>query len=271
MQLKTENSLCSGLWAHCRRLRASMIVAMRQAATFIVCLSGLLALPTVCLAQQEFLNPLYTQQNLTTHRLLRGIWEGGLVVPVLSRAWTIILEFQPAENGCYNLTFKALSQEADDADPDKDERTFPLNAEACLVKLGKMVFLDVQAKTATVPATAKTFRLARSTEPNRKNPFSPDLFHIEGSVLGLFVTITPAGGTHNPRTQSEYELRLTPAHWIFRIRISEKKLRLSEYDPDGDVATLSTRELQKLVLKDADEAEGFDKADEFKRKDGGSQ
>ena len=272
MQLKTDNSPCSGLWAHCRRLRPSMIVAMCQAATFIFCLSVLLALPAVCLAQQEFLNPLYTQQDLTTHRLLPGIWEAKV------DGFRIIehLVFRTAEDGCYNLTLKVLSRDADDAETEKVGLPLSMKFKVCLVRLGQMVFLDVQAKTVPVAATAEVFHLASSPGSDHENPFSPGLFHLDGrfedgGVLGLFVTLEPVRGQHSPGDQPEYELRLTPAHSISRVWISEDALRLSEFAPDGDVTTLSTLELQKLVLKYADDAAGFDKADEFKRKDGGLQ
>lgn len=250
--------------------------AIRKAVTFAVCLSGLLALPAICNAQQEFLNPLYTQQDLTTDRLLDGVWEDVDSLFGVRLSWRIIPKFQPGKTGCYDLSLIGVVPAPTDLDLQEAAVAVPMNFNACLVKLGQMVFLDLQPEAVPVPATTETFHLAQPTGPNHKNPFSPSVLQIEGrlgdqDLSGLFVTLAPVPGQDGPSAQPEYELRITPAHWISRIWISERTLKLSDFDPDGDVATLSTRELQKLVLKDAEEAEGFKNGEEFKRKDGGSQ
>lgn len=286
MQFKPKNSSCSGFQPHgCRttpmRERHTLWLwharyrAIRKGVTFAVCLSGLLALPVFCSAQQEFLNPLYKQQDLTTDRLLPGTWEMKTEDSPFGN-WTIVLKFQPGKTGCYDLNFKLEEPDIADRNLHKKTDAMAMKLYACLVKLGQMVFLDVQPKTFPVGATTETFHLAPSDGRNHKNPFSPSVFEIEGrggdtGPVGLFVTLAPVPRQDSPGAQPEYELRITPAHWIPRIWISESTLRLSDFDPDGDVAMLSTRELQRLVLKDTEESEGFKEAGEFKRKNGGSR
>lgn len=282
MQSKTDNPFCSSFWSRgglasspqetlCRQLQPSSIRTMRIAITFAVCLSGLLALPAVCVAQQEFLNPLYTQNELTTDRLLPGIW-----VKKLDDV-AIVLEFKLGKTNCYDLNVKVVLKDSSDHGPYEDTQAVLMNANACLVKLGQMVFLDVQSKRVPVGATTETFHLDQSSGFVHKSSFLPALFHLESGAdgdfdgPGLFLTLAPVRQKDAGGRQPKFELRLIPAHWIFRIWIDDKKLQLRDFDPKGEVATLSTRDLQRVVLKHADDSDVFKDGDDLQFQNGGSR
>lgn len=242
---------------------------IRKAVTFAVYLSGLPALPGFHSTQKEILSPLDTHQDLRADRLLPG------VLVENSGEARLLLKFQRGKTGCSDLDFKVEVPDTADRNLREKADALAMKLKASLVELGEIVFLDVQPKAVPVGATTENFDLDPPTGVHHKNPSASRLFHI-GSLLdddesGLFLSLAPAPRQGGPGQQPEYKLRLTPAHWIGRAWIDEKELQMSIFDPDGDVATLPTRELQKVFLKYADDAEGFDSVDEFKRKDGGSR
>lgn len=229
--------------------------------TRILLLLGLVVLLAGC-GPEDFLNPLYTRKDLVSDPLLVGSWE------FKDEEGTMILHFQPAGDGCYMLTITGLLADNRDGNaggqPDSQRREFT----ACLTQLGQTVFLDLQPREMPLRPTTETFHLTDPRQFAGENPFSPAVFHADD---GFFITLAPKPDDGAVVSSREYELRLTPAHWIFRIWIEQTTLRLSDFEPHGDVATLSTEELQKLALKYADDSSVFSSAGEWQRRTGDSQ
>lgn len=221
---------------------------------------GLVLLLAGC-GPEDFLNPLYTRNDLVTDPLLTGAWEkkgdGG----------TSVLEFEPGQSGCYTLNTAWFTK--DTGKPDQQEKPVYGELNACLVQLGQTRFLDVQSVKVELRSTTKEFQLALSSHPGNGRSFEPAVLHMDE---GFFATLAPVGGSdRSGETQPKYELRLTPAHWILRIWVDQTTLRLSDFEPPDDVGTLSTDELQKLVLRYADDAEVFSSDGEWHRKAGDLQ
>lgn len=225
---------------------------------------ALVFLPPSC-GPTDFLNPLYTKKDLVSDPLLPGTWEGK------GNDETELLELSPAEGGCYALTLRAVREDTGDSRPGEDAELDHMDFDACLVQLGQTRFLDTEPNEIAVQAVTETFKLSASPRSSGGSPFRPNIFHISD---GLFVTLAPARAQDGEDARSEYELRLTPAHWIFRIWINHETLRLSDFAPArDDLATRSTRELQRLVIQHADDPDFFSSDDslEFQRQNGGSR
>jgi hypothetical protein len=220
---------------------------------------GLVLLTAGC-GPEDFLNPLYTTKDLVSDSLLAGTWEQK------DDDGTLILEFQPVQGDCYTLNVASLPR--DTGKRDEQGKPFYMEANACLVQLGQTRFLDFQPTEVPVEATTETFHLSLTPGSGNESSFSPVVLHTNES---LFVTLALAQGGDKKDTQPEYELRITPAHWIFRIYVDQATLRLSYFEPPGDVRTLSTADLQKLVLQHADDTDFFSSGDEWQRKTGGSR
>jgi hypothetical protein len=221
---------------------------------------GLVLLLAGC-GPEDFLNPLYTENDLlVSDPLLPGTWERK------DDDGTMVLEFQSNRGGCYTLNYSLLPQDAGNSKEQK--KPFYATFDACLVELGQTLFLDLQPDEILVQETTETFQLTFPPHPGDESPYSPVVLHID---YGFFVTLAPARGSGSSDTQSEYELRLTLPHWIFRIWIDATTLRLRYFQPQGDVENLSTENLQKLVLQYADDSEVFSSLGEWQRKDGGSR
>jgi hypothetical protein len=207
---------------------------------------------------EDFLNPLYTKNDLVSDPLLLGTWEQK------DEDRTTVLEFQTTQDGCYTLKYSALPKDTDK--PGEQEQFNYMKFDACLVQLGQTLFLDLQPTEIPVRATTETFQLSPSPHSGSDSPFTPAVFHTDD---GLFVYLVPTQGDGTSETQPEFELRLSPPHWIFRIWIGQTALRLSYLEPEGDVRMLSTESLQKLVLQHADDTDFFSSGDEWQRKIGG--
>ncbi len=220
---------------------------------------GLVLLLAGC-GPEDFLNPLFTKQDLVSDPLLPGTWEQKGDDRVL------VLEFQPAPGGCYTLN--AVSLPRDTGKPDEEGKPFHMKANACLVQLGQTRFLDIQPTKVPVEATSETFHLNLSAASGNESPFSPAVLYLEG---GLFATLVPAGKSNRSSSSPEYELRLTLAHWIFKIYVDQATLRLSYFEPPGEVRTLRTGDLQKLALQYTDDSEVFSTLDDWQRRTGGSR
>lgn len=135
------------------------------------------------------------------------------------------------------------------------------------MELGQARFLDFEPEHVEVESTAEEFHLVLPPPSGDESPFSPAVLHIHD---GLFATLARAeGGTTDP--QSAHELRLTPAHWIFKIYVGQTTLRLNYFEPPGDVRTPSTGDLQRLALHYADDTSVFSSLSEWRRQTGGSQ
>jgi hypothetical protein len=227
----------------------------------IVLLLGLV-LPLAGCGPEDFLNPLYTDKDLVLDPFLAGRWvqkgDDG----------TVILDFQPAQNGCYALIYTGLPSDNSKADAGGDRDPRRMKFDACLTQLGQTLFLDLQPEEIPVGATAERLQLALSHDLREGNLFSPAVFHTND---GLFITLTPKRDGDASAAAPEYELRLSPAHWIFRIWTGESTLRLSDFEPPGDAATLSTQELQKLALQYADDSDAFSSPGEWQRRNGDSR
>jgi hypothetical protein len=236
--------------------------------TRILATLGMVLLVASC-EPKDFLNPLYTTKDLVLDPLLTGAWEQK------EEDRSIVLDFHPAAGGCYVLTYTELGSKA--TNPQKQERTLFMKYDACLVQLGQGRFLDARPWLVEAKETAWTFNLPALPNPGGESATSSSYFHLgptdlQGVPAGLFITLTPAG-INNTTTESnrKHKLHLTPAHWIFRVWFNQTKLRLSDFEPPGDVGTISTEDLQKLVLKYADDTQVFTSFGELNRMAGGSQ
>lgn len=225
--------------------------------TKMVLILVLALLPPSC-GPTDFLNPLYTKKDLVFDPLLPGIWEAK------GDGETDFLNIQRSANGCYALKFTVLRNDSEDSEGPKH-----IDFDACLVQLGQTRFLDTEPNEIPVRPTVEKFHLRPPPDSRSESPFRPNVFHHAGD--GLFISLAPARGQDGEVSQSEYELRLTPAHWIFRIWFNQSTLRLSDFEADDDLATLSTKELQRLVIKHADDPAFFSSDDslEFHRQNGG--
>lgn len=240
-----------------RRRQQSADGVLRKARMLLVLRLGLLV--AAC-GPEDFLNPPYTKKDLVFDPLLPGLWEQK------GDSGTLLLEFKPTEGRCYVLSVKPVPNDAGDP-ADEDEQPFNKKFDACLVGLGRTLFLDVQARELLVKTETEVFHLNLNRYSSNENPFTPAIFH---TPEGLFVTLAPARGTDGTTEESsKYQLQLSPPHWFFRIWINHATLRLSDFEPSGDAATLSTEDLQRLALQSADDPQTFSDDGEWQRKDGG--
>lgn len=234
--------------------------ALRRAGMVFVV--GLVFLFVAC-GPADFLNPLYVENHLASDPILPGVWEAK------RDKGRMLLEFRPAKGGCYALTLIALPEDKGDPDAGEDGEPNHMGFDACLVQLGHRRFLDLQPAQIPVEAVTERFHLNPSPRSSSESLFRPDIFHTSD---GLFITFAPVRPSDPYDTQPEYEVRLTPAHWIFKFWVDQTTLRLIYLDPPEDIATLRTKDLQRVVIQHADDPDFFSSGDslEFERQNGGS-
>jgi hypothetical protein len=163
---------------------------------------------------------------------------------------------------------------------DDDDET--VTYRATLVQLGDFLFLDVVLENPFASEGAYKFRfLASDRVGGQAGAIEPRLLKIEDLLFG---EIVPAGSGEGA-DHDAYELRLTAAHWFFKVSIEGDILRLSSIEDSwisklGDdekselgyvdisdgVVTAPTQELQAFLLSHAEDEAAFSDVLEWHRK-----
>lgn len=221
---------------------------------FLLLLAGLLLL-TGCVPVDS-LNPLYTDKNVIFDPALIGKWVG-------SNPDDGSLRIDRAEENAYEMLFTQKNS-------DSVTNTVYI---AHLVSLGGEKYLDVSPRQITATSQQFLFR----TDPVKKNSrFEPGLERVDEGIYLEVVGPTPGKGN-----SQELQLRLRPAHLIFKVYLGEKTLSLAFLDEEwvrqairkkllqadhlkarsensmSWVLSGSTAELQQFVVQHADDPGAF--------------
>jgi hypothetical protein len=185
---------------------------------------ALLACLTGCVPVDS-LNPLFTDKNVIFDPALVGKWVG-------SDPEEGFLRFDRAEDDSYQMVLMAKATSGM-----MQETVF----KAHLVSLGGEKFLDVSPKQLEGSDQQYLFR----TDGSRKGSnFQPVLERIGG---GVYLEVRgPSPGKGNSQ---ELQLKLRPAHWIFKVYLSEKTLSLSYLDQQWVEEAIKKKMLQAQHLK----------------------
>jgi hypothetical protein len=215
----------------------------------VVCLTGCVPV--------DSLNPLYSDKNVLFDPALLGKW-------VSNDPDEGFLRFDRADEDAYQMVMASKSGTGL-----MQETVFI----AHLVNLGGEKYLDVSPRQFEGKPQQYMFR----TDGSKKGSmFRPVLERISD---GIYLEVQgPAAGKGNAQ---ELQLRLRPAHWIFKVYLSEKTLSLSHLDQQwveeaikkkllqaehlkarsenstGWVLSGSTAELQQFVVQHADDPGAF--------------
>ena len=205
----------------------------------------------------DCINPLYTDRNVIFDPALVGKWGG-------SNPDDGVLRFDRAEEGAYQMVFTQKTPSG------HSQETVCV---AHLVSLGGEKYLDVSPKQFDGTSQQYLFR----TDGSRKGSmFLPALERISD---GVYLEVRgPIPGKGNSQ---ELQVKLRPAHWIFKVYLSEKTLSLSYLDQQWVEEAIkkkllqaehlkarsensaewllsgSTAELQQFIVKNADEPGAF--------------
>jgi hypothetical protein len=222
----------------------------------LLLIAGMLLL-TGCVPVDS-LNPLYNGQNVIFDPALVGKW-------VSSNPDDSTIRFDRAEEDAYQMVAVGKS-------------TSGLPGEAVftahLVNLGGEKYLDVEPRQFDRPSQMYLFH----TDPEKKgSKFEPSLQQI---ASGIYMEVS--GPNPGKGTSQEMQVKIHPAHWIFKVSIREKTLtldfldrewveeqigkkllqarHLKSKDADGQswVLSGSTAELQQFVVHHADDPGAFD-------------
>lgn len=226
---------------------------MRNAKMLISLVPVLLA--TAC-GPVEWLNPCFKEENLVLDPALVGTWN--------APDGTSILKFHAAGDKSYELL--DTERQADGTEPEQSK------FEAHLVRLGAYLFLDLVPEARQVNPGSYTLPLAPSAGGTS---FQPRLVKVGD---GLYATLVQ--GPQVSETSQEggsCEVRLTQAHWVFRVWLDGNSLRLADLSEDwfkeavdhgrvhigfdriddSLVVTASTEELQAFLLEFAGDGLAF--------------
>ena len=192
----------------------------------------LLLLLPVCITgcvPVDSINPLYTEKNVIFDPVLVGKWggpnadEGGL-------------RFERTDDDAYQMvmTEKRSSGWA-------KESIFV----AHLLSLGGEKYLDVEPREFEASSHLLLFR----TDPSKKgSKFEPTLERIGSGVYLEVLGPNPGKGT-----SQELQVKVRPAHWIFKVYLSEKSLSLSYLDREWVQEAIDKKLVQARHMKARDE------------------
>lgn len=183
----------------------------------LACLSGCVPV--------DSLNPLFTDKNVIFDPALVGKWVG-------SDPEEGFLRFDRAEDDSYQMVMVAKATSGL-----LQETVFT----AHLVSLGGEKYLDVSPKQLEGAPQQYLFR----TDGSKKgSTFRPALERIGDGVY--LEVLGPSPGKGNSQ---ELQLKLHPAHWIFKVYLSEKTLSLSYLDQQWVEEAIKKKLLQAQHLK----------------------
>jgi hypothetical protein len=187
----------------------------------LICLTGCVPV--------DSLNPLYNGNNVIFDPSLVGKW-------VSSNPDEGSLRFDRAEEDAYQMvsTEKTSSGLA-------GETVFV----AHLVSLGGEKYLDVEPRQLEGSSQMYLFRTAPSKKGSK---FEPTLEQI-----GRGVYMEVAGPNPGKGTSQELQVRIRPAHWIFKVYLNEKSLSLSYLDREWVQEEIDKKLIQARYLKSRDQ------------------
>ena len=219
----------------------------------------------------ESMNPLYTEQDVISEPALLGTWEQKRQ----EEGEVVTLTIEKGRRNGYELVIGSTSPETNAQSQDKYE--------GHLVSLEGHLYLDVVAEEPRLSPRSFRFDISRS---ERENDLEPHLFPLGDDA---YLEIAPSAQAMSKESEgSSYELRVRVWHHIVRPSFDGDVLRLDLLDPsflqkladrgdlnidhlrsddderDGFHLTASTEDLQKFVVRYADD-EAFETAFEFHR------
>lgn len=170
----------------------------------------LVLLATAC-GPVEWLNPSFKEENLVLDPRLGGVWK--------APDGTSILKFHATGDEGYELLDTEI--QTGNAAPELDKY------EAHLVRLGASLFLDLVPETSKVNPGSFKFPLAPAPDGT---PVQPHLVKVGD---GLYATLVPGSQVSEANQGSgSCEVRLTQAHWVFRVWLEDSSLRLADLSED---------------------------------------
>jgi hypothetical protein len=214
----------------------------------------------------EWLNPCFKEENLVLDPALVGTWN--------AQDGNGVLRLRVAGDKAYELLDTEIP--ADNAEPEQSKY------EAHLVRLGDYLFLDLLPEALRVKPGSYTLPLAPSAEGT---PSQPDWVKVGD---GLYASLVQGQEVSEAsREAGSYEVRLSQAHWVFRVWLDGSRLRLADLSEDWFkeavdggrvhigfdriddtlILTASTEEIQAFLLEFAGDELAFpeDDAAEYRR------
>jgi len=170
----------------------------------------LVLLATAC-GPVEWLNPSFKEENLVLDPRLGGEWK--------APDGTSILKCRATGDKGYELLDTEI--QTDNAEPEVDKY------EAHLVRLGAYLFLDLVPETQKV--NSGSFKLPLAPVPDG-TPIQPHLVKV-GDGLYASLVQGPQVSEANQATGS-CEVRLSQAHWVFRVWLDDHGMRLTDLSED---------------------------------------
>jgi hypothetical protein len=228
---------------------------------------ALVLLATAC-GPVEWLNPCFKEGDLVLDPALVGAWS--------DEDGKSILKFHKTGDKDYELLNTEIH--ANEADPEQ------ARYEAHLVRLGAYLFLDLVPKAPQV--TSSSFKLPL-TPSSDGTPFQPHLVKVGD---GLYASLVQGQQVSEASQESgSCEVRLSRAHWVFRVWLDGNSLRLADLSEnwfkeavdngrvhinfdridDSTVLTASTEELQAFLLEFAGDELAFPESNmpEYRRQE----
>jgi len=221
----------------------------------------LLVLLTTGCAPVDWLNPCFNDENLVLDPALVGTWNG--------QDGNSVLRFRVAGDKAYELVDTEI--QADNTEPEQSKY------EAHLVRLGPYLFLDLLPQAPQIRPGAYTLPLASSADGTPSQP------HFVKVGDGLFANLVQGPEVSEAGQEpGSYEVRLSQAHWVFRVWVDGNKLRFTDLSEDwfkeavdrGSVQigfdriddtlviTASTEEIQAFLLEFGGDELAFPDKDE---------
>ena len=227
---------------------------------------SLVLLATAC-GPVEWLNRCFKEEDLVVEPALEGDWN--------AQDGTSILTFHAAGDKSYDVLDTEI--QADNAEPEKSK------FQAHLVRLGEFFFLDLASQTAQVNIGAYKLPLARSADGTLLQP------HLVKVGDGLYARLVQTQQDSEASRDGACEIHLIQAHWVFRVWLDGKSLRLADLQEewfkemadhgmvqigfdridDDLVLTGSTEEVQAFLMKFGGNELAFPESSalEFRRQD----
>lgn len=196
--------------------------------TYVTLLSLVVLWLTGCVPVDS-LNPLYNGKNVIFDPSLVGKWGS-------SNPDDGNLRFVRAEEDAYQMVMTGKTPSGL-----MGETVFT----AHLVSLGGEKYLDIEPRQFDGSSQMYLFR----TDPAKKGSrFEPALEQI-GS--GIYMEVS--GPNPGKGTSQELQVKIRPAHWIFKVYLTEKSLSLSYLDREWVEEQIDKKLLQARHLKTRDE------------------
>jgi hypothetical protein len=170
----------------------------------------LVLLATAC-GPVEWLNPSFKEENLVLDPRLGGVWK--------DPDGTSILKFRATGGKGYELLETEI--QTDKAEPELNKY------EAHLVRVGEYLFLDLVPETQRINPGSFKFPLAPVPDGT---PVQPHLVKVGD---GLYATLVQGPQVSEANQESgSCEVRLSQAHWVFRVWLDDSSLRLADLSED---------------------------------------